>query len=83
MKEYKIIAARADFEKQPAEKGSLMGSFRTLFDPHPGGSGIITEKIEGMLQQMNLDGWEVVSISPMSDFFANGQMLITLERELD
>ena len=74
---------RAGFEAAAAEKSSLFGKFGLIFDPQSGKSNINTEKIEGMLQQMNLDGWEVVSVSPMTDFSVNGQMLITLERELD
>lgn len=82
MKEYKILTVRLGVSEMPQQPASIPRSIREFFSPTEELAGQITmEPAEQLMQEMNRDGWEVVSAVP---YGVNPQetLLITFEREL-
>lgn len=83
MKEYKLITVKLDYQEDgtPAVSGSLTQSVKAFFFADDGGGGhFLTDKAERLMQEMNRDGWEVVSAAPYGT--AEGMLLITFSREM-
>ena len=87
MKEYKILSACFKGNKKTADKttaSDIASSMKQLFF---GGNQFVlnrfnTQKVETLMQKMNQDGWEVVSVVPNpATFQTTGEVLITFERE--
>ena len=87
MKEYKIVPVRliADpgtLNEQKQTSHSVTGSVKEFFFPSGAGPDgmFATEKAEALMQQMNADGWEVISVNPTPRYPQMGEILITFER---
>ena len=85
MKEYRIIPVRlfaAPGTHNEQEQHSVSGSIKGLFFPsgvNPDGT-FATEKAEALMQQMNAEGWEVISVNSTPNYPQTGEILITFER---
>ncbi len=80
MKEYKIISVKAGVSSKKKDKSStfsekLQGFFISGYE-------INTKKAEAIMQEMNSQGWEVVSASPVALGAGAWIILITFEREI-
>lgn len=75
MKEYKMIAAKLEFDQPP---NTVTGNLKSFFFDND--EQIKTGKIEAMMNQMSADGWEVINISPMPQP-NHEKVLITFVRE--
>lgn len=76
MKEYKMIAAKLEFEEHP---NTVTGNVKSFFFGND--EQLRTEKIESIMNQMSEDGWEVINVSPMPQPH-HEMVLITFAREL-
>ncbi len=75
MKEYKMIAAKLEFDQQP---NTVTGNLKSFFFDND--ENIRTDKIESMMNQMSVEGWEVINVSPMPQPH-HDRVLITFARE--
>ena len=86
MKEYKMITVKMEYKEdktKTATSSSITESMKKLFFPNEfENDHIVTEKVEKLMQEMNQDGWEVVSVTPLSPYPPGIILLITFEREM-
>lgn len=80
MKEYKIISVKAGISNKKKDKPStfsdkLQGFFISDYE-------ISTKKAEAIMQEMNSQGWEVVSAAPTALGAGVWLIVITFEREI-
>ena len=83
MKEYKMITVKIEYKTQTAASSSVTESIKRLFFPNEfENDHIVTEKAEKLMQEMNQQGWEVISVTPLSPYPPEIILLITFAREL-
>ncbi|MBR1899316.1 MAG: hypothetical protein IJ825_10620 [Oscillospiraceae bacterium] len=92
MKEYKIITVPLGFAyneeeyREPSSIGKAVLDFfapteLTAGDLHSEGQ-LVTDTAERLMQEMNRDGWEVVSAAPFGTDPTDCSLFITFSREL-
>ncbi|MBR1528496.1 MAG: hypothetical protein IJ642_04240 [Oscillospiraceae bacterium] len=80
MKEYKIVSAHFELENTKKSASGFSDSMKQFFFVN---HQFNPQNVELMMQKMNQDGWEVVSVAPNpAAFQSDGEVLITFEREL-
>lgn len=81
MKEYKMITLKTTWKAVSHEKNaSFSESIKSMF--FVGDMQINSKKAEQLMQEMNQEGWEVVSVSPFASNAEAVFLLMTFEREM-
>jgi len=80
MKEYKIVSAHFGLGSTKKSASGFADSMKQFFFVN---HQFNTRNVESLMQKMNLEGWEVVSVAPNpATFQSDGEVLITFEKEL-
>ncbi len=81
MKEYKIVSAHLEAGEKKKSDSNLSSAMKEFF--FGAEYQFNPQNVEILMQKMNQEGWEVVSVAPNPvTFQLNGEVLITFEREL-
>ncbi|MEE5991605.1 MAG: hypothetical protein V3G42_00015 [Oscillospiraceae bacterium] len=84
MKEYKMITLKTGWKTDSHEQPSSVSERikNMFFAENVGNMQVSSKKAEQLMQKMNQEGWEVVSVAPVASNMEIVFLLMTFEREI-
>ncbi len=84
MKEYKMITLKTGWKTDSHEQPSSVSERikNMFFAENVGNMQVSSKKAEQLMQKMNQEGWEVVSVAPVASNMEIVFLLMTFEREM-